>query len=98
MALQTSELPHDKTIKMTCAPSEDLDQPGHPHSLIRIFAVLMKKAWVLRPKKNTRVSTNPTYPTFKHRLCYFYRHFEKKIKRLFTYRPFLCMKTLDKIK
>ena len=30
-----------------CAPSEDWDQPGHPPSLIRIFAVRMKKAWVL---------------------------------------------------
>ena len=31
------EPPHDKTNK--CAPSEDSDQPGHPPSLIRIFAV-----------------------------------------------------------
>ena len=30
-----------------CAPSEDSDQPGHPLSLIRVFAVRMKKAWVL---------------------------------------------------
>ena len=30
-----------------CAPSEDSDQPGHPPSLIRGFAVRMKKAWVL---------------------------------------------------
>ena len=30
-----------------CAPSEDSAQPGHPPSLIRIFAVRMKKAWVL---------------------------------------------------
>ena len=29
------------------APSEDLDQPRHPLSLIRVFAVRMKKAWVL---------------------------------------------------
>ena len=28
------------------APSEDSDQPGHPPSLIRVFAVRMKKAWV----------------------------------------------------
>ena len=28
---------HDKTTKMACAPSEDLDQSGHPHSLIRVF-------------------------------------------------------------
>ena len=31
------EPPHDK--KMTCVPSEDSDQPGHPPSLIRVFAV-----------------------------------------------------------
>ena len=29
------------------APSEESDQPGHPPSLIRVFAVRMKKAWVL---------------------------------------------------
>ena len=33
------ELPHDKTNKMTCASSEDSDQPGHLLSLIRAFAV-----------------------------------------------------------
>ena len=32
---------------MICASSEDSDQPGHPPSLIRVFAVRMKKAWVL---------------------------------------------------
>ena len=41
------EPPHDKTNKMACAPSEDSDQPGHPPSLIRVFAVRKKKAWVL---------------------------------------------------
>ena len=30
-----------------CAPSEDSDQPGHPPSVIRVFAVRMKKTWVL---------------------------------------------------
>ena len=30
-----------------CGPSEDSDQPGHAPSLIRVFAVRMKKAWVL---------------------------------------------------
>ena len=29
-----------------CAPSEDSYQPGHPPSLIRVFAVRLKKAWV----------------------------------------------------
>ena len=32
---------------MTRAPSEDSDQPGHPPSLIRVFAVRMKKHWAL---------------------------------------------------
>ena len=30
-----------------CAPSEDSDQPRHPPSLISVFNVRMKKAWVL---------------------------------------------------
>ena len=30
-----------------CVPNEDSDQPGHPPNLIRVFAVRMKKAWVL---------------------------------------------------
>ena len=34
-----------KTTK--CATSEDSDQPGHPPSLIRVFAIRMKKVWVL---------------------------------------------------
>ena len=41
------EPPHDKTNKMVCAPSKDSDQPGHLPSLIRVFPVHMKKAWVL---------------------------------------------------
>ena len=41
------EPPRDKTNKMACAPSEDSDQPGHPPSLIRVFAVRMKKVGVL---------------------------------------------------
>ena len=43
----TNEPPHDKTNKMACAPSEDSDQPGHLPTLIRFFAVCMKKVWVL---------------------------------------------------
>ena len=38
---------HDKNQQSDCAPSEDSDQPGHPPSLIRVFAVRMKKALVL---------------------------------------------------
>ena len=41
------EPPHDKTNKMACVPKEDSDQPGHLPSLIRVFTVCMKEAWVL---------------------------------------------------
>ena len=44
--IELFEPQHDKTNKMTCVPSEDSDQPGHPPSLIRVFAVSMKKPWV----------------------------------------------------
>ena len=37
------ELEHNKTNKMICAPSNDLDQFGHLPSLIRAFAVRLKK-------------------------------------------------------
>ena len=33
---------HNKTNKMTCAPSEDSDQPGRMSCLIRIFAVRIR--------------------------------------------------------
>ena len=36
-----------KPNKIACAPSKDSFQPGHPPSLIIVFAVRMKKAWVL---------------------------------------------------
>ena len=39
-----------------CAPSEDSDQPGHPPNLIRVFAVRMKKAWVLSYPLNSEDS------------------------------------------
>ena len=43
----SSELLHDKTDKMNCAPSKDSAQPGLSRSLIRVFAVRMKKHGVL---------------------------------------------------
>ena len=44
---KTSAPPNDKTNKMAFALSEGSDQPGHLPSLIRVFAVHIKKAWVL---------------------------------------------------
>ena len=43
-----NEPPHDKTNKMTCAPSEDSEQPGHLPNLIRVFA--MRSMGSLGPK------------------------------------------------
>ena len=36
---------------MTCAPSEDSDQPGHPPSLVRVFAVRLKEGCIERTAK-----------------------------------------------
>ena len=33
--------------KIACVPSEGSDQPGHLPGLIRVFAVCMKKVWVM---------------------------------------------------
>ena len=35
-----NEPQYNKTNKMTCAPSEDSDQPGHPPSLISLCYAL----------------------------------------------------------
>ena len=43
---QKREMSQSMTIP-ACVPSEDSVQPGHLPSLIRVFAVHMKKAWVL---------------------------------------------------
>ena len=50
-----NQSPYDKTNKMICAPSEDSDQPGHPLSLIRIYAVRMKKHSALKRTLKTMI-------------------------------------------
>ena len=47
------------TKKEACALSEDSDQPGHPSSLIRVFAVRMKKALVLSYPLNAQQMRMP---------------------------------------
>ena len=46
-SISRNEPSHDKTNKVAYAPSVDSDQPGHPPSLIIVFAVRLKKALVL---------------------------------------------------
>ena len=44
LSIYLYEPQHDKTNKMTWAPSEDSDQPGHPPGLIRAFTVHSKNS------------------------------------------------------
>ena len=46
--------PRDKTNKMAWVPSEDSNQPGHLPSLIRVFAVRIKEAWILSYPKSAQ--------------------------------------------
>ena len=46
MKVVWNETQHDKTNKMTCAPSEDSDEP-----VWSVFAVRMKKHWALATHK-----------------------------------------------
>ena len=46
-----NESQHDKSNIMICAPSEDSDQPGHPPSLIRVFAVRSMVSYFMRAAK-----------------------------------------------
>ena len=65
---------------MACALSEDSDQPGHSPSLIRIFAVRMKKAWVLSyplsgQRRQVRLDGCPGWSESlldAHSLCWFW--------------------------
>ena len=44
-ALSECEPPHDKTNKIAFVPSAGSDQPVHPSSLIRVFAVRSMGSW-----------------------------------------------------
>ena len=90
----TCQPPHDKTNKMACAPSEDSDQPGHLPSLIRVFAVCMKKAWVLSYPLSTGC---PGWLS----LCWAHSHFVGFVMRQLIYsfysssHSFLCMQIIN---
>ena len=46
-SIRRDESQREETYLLTCAPTEDLNQPTHPHSLIRVFAVRMRKLYIL---------------------------------------------------
>ena len=62
---------------ITSAPSEDSDQPGHLPSLIRVFAVCMKKAWVLSYSLSAqrRLSSDSAYAQADLSPCWVQRSF-----------------------
>ena len=45
---------------MTCAPSEDSDQPGHPPSLIRVFAVRLIGSQGPKPSSSRQRNSDQT--------------------------------------
>ena len=70
---------------MTCAPSSDSDQPGHPPCLIRDFAMHMKKLWITGYPKSTqqrvyqtgwmpRLTLQPS--TWGHQKCNAWRQYD----------------------
>ena len=74
------EPPHDKTNEMACAPSGESDRPGHPPSLMRVFAVRMKKPRVFSYPLSTSEDSDQTGRTADLSLrwahmpfCWFYR-------------------------
>ena len=81
------ESPHDKTNKMTYAPSKDLDQPGHPSSLTRVFAVRLKKAWVLSYPLSAqqRLWSDWADAQADLSLCWVYSHFVGFVMRCLKY-------------
>ena len=54
---------NDKTNKITCAPSEDLDQPGRLPSLIKVIAVRMEKPCVLSHLLSKSEDSDQTGPS-----------------------------------
>ena len=46
-----TEPKHDRTNKITWAPSEDTGQPGNPPSLTEMFVLVLKTVWFLSPIK-----------------------------------------------
>ena len=67
-----NEPPRDKTNKMSYAPSEDSDQPWHSPSLIRVFAVRMKKLPIERTVKTDQTGRMlRLIRVFARRTCHF---------------------------
>ena len=74
--LKAFEPPHGKTNKMTCAPSEDTDQPGHPPSLNSLHCQHEEAEGPKLPIKRTaetltRLGGCPGWSVIAKRTCHF---------------------------
>ena len=72
--------PNEKTNKKIYPPSHDSGQPGHAPSLIRVFAISMKKHWVLSYPLSTlrrlwsdwaNAQADPSLPWVHMQFCWF---------------------------
>ena len=80
-----------------CAPSEDSDQPGHPPSLIRVFAVRMKKTWVLSYTMSAQQSLWSDWANAQAdlSLCWAHTHFVGFVMSWLNYN--VCLWTMKAI-
>ena len=80
-----------------CAPSEDSDQPGYPPSLIRIFTVRMKKAWVLSYPFSTqrRLWSDWANAQADLSLCWAHSHFVGFVMKRLNWLRFLPVFTIQ---
>ena len=58
---KTNELPHDKTNKMICTPSEDSDRPGYSPSLISPLCT----QWVAKDPRLLHANSKDSDQTFR---------------------------------
>ena len=76
---------------MACVPREDSAEPGYPPSLIRVFAVRMKEAWVLNyplsaQRRLIRLSGCPGWSWV---FCWVHSHFVGFVMRQLKF-SFVC--------
>ena len=55
--IKTYESGHSISYKISCAPSENTDQPAHPRNLIRIFAGLSGNLGVAKYSKRLQADS-----------------------------------------
>ena len=89
---------------MACALSKDSDQPGHLPSLIRVFTLCMKKAWVLSYPLSAQQRLRSDWMDAQADLClhwahmpFCYPHAFSKKKQGYCYTPRLSVHPSDRM-